>query len=309
MGKSDKRFRSNGKLLLSGEYLILHGALSLAVPTRLGQSLAIRKHDPGKTLVWETKVVSEPWLDFEIDPDGWQIIHADEPDKAKNLILVLKAASEISGDAEWLKGRKAISEVEFDIEWGLGSSSSLISNIAGWAGIDPFRLSGSVSSGSGYDIACARSDQPLLYRTGDVTPGYKPIDFLPPFHEQLAFVYLGRKQDSASSVRNYLNKAMVREKDITNVSDITEKLSRTGRLDEFEDLMREHEQILSDILGLPPVKRGLFHDYPGEVKSLGAWGGDFVLITMHQDWQHVKAYFAEKGLETVIPYHDMVKAW
>jgi hypothetical protein len=57
------------------------------------------------------------------------------------------------------------------------------------------------------------------------------------------------------------------------------------------------------------VKLGLFHDYPGEVKSLGAWGGDFVMITMHQEWQLVKAYFSEKGMETVIPYHDMVKAW
>jgi mevalonate kinase len=308
MGKSEKRFRSNGKLLLSGEYLVLHGALSLAVPTALGQTLTIRRHDQGKTLEWETRVVSKPWLDFEIDPDGWQIIRADEPDRSGWLVHLLKAASEIRGDAEWLKGKKVIAEVEFDIEWGLGSSSSLISNIAAWAGIDPFRLSRSVSTGSGYDIACARSDRPLLYRRGDVEPEYNPIAFLPPFHEQLAFVYLGRKQDSASSVRNYLNKAMVREKDISNVSDITEKLSRTGRLDEFEDLMREHEQILSDILGLPPVKRGLFHDYPAEVKSLGAWGGDFVLITMHQGWQRVKAYFSEKGMETLIPYHEMVKA-
>jgi mevalonate kinase len=309
MEKSEKRFRSNGKLLLSGEYLVLHGALSLAVPTALGQALTIRRHNQEKTLQWETTVLSEPWLDFEVDPDSWQIIHADEPDSAGWLVHLLKAASEIRGDAEWLKGKKVIAEVEFDIEWGLGSSSSLISNIAGWAGIDPFLLSRSVSSGSGYDIACARSDQPLLYRMGDVMPEYKPIAFLPPFHEQLAFVYLGRKQDSASSVRNFLNKALVSEKDISNISDVTEKLSRTRKLDEFEDLMKEHEQILSDILGLPPVKLGLFHDYPGEVKSLGAWGGDFVMITMHQEWQLVKAYFSEKGMETVIPYHDMVKAW
>ncbi len=308
MEKSGKRFRSNGKLMLSGEYLVLHGAWSLAVPTVLGQSLRVKEIDRAGTLLWKTKVVSKPWMDCEIDPDSWQVIHTDEPDKAKKLVQVLKAASEIKGETEWLKGKEVVSEIEFDIEWGLGSSSSLISNIAWWAGIDPFRLSRSVSGGSGYDIACARSDQPLLYRTGDFEPRYKPIDFLPPFHEQLAFVYLGKKQDSASSIRNYLNKALVMEKDISNISAITEKLCRTGQLDEFEDLMREHENILSHILGLPPVKQGLFQDYHAGVKSLGAWGGDFVMITMHQEWPRVKAYFSAKGMEAVIPYHKMVKA-
>jgi mevalonate kinase len=307
MEKSEKRFRSNGKLMLSGEYLVLHGAWSLAVPTRLGQSLAVKEIGRKGTLLWKTKVVSKLWMDCEIDPDSWQIIFTDKPDHTRKLVRVLKAATEISGDTEWLKGKEAVSEVEFDIEWGLGSSSSLISNIAWWAGIDPFRLSVSVSPGSGYDIACARSDQPLLYRTGDVIPEYKPIDFQPPFHERLAFVYLGRKQDSVSSIRNYLNKALVLEKDISNISAITEKLCRTRRLDEFEDLMREHEDILSHILGLPTVKQGLFQDYHAGVKSLGAWGGDFVMVTMHQEWPEVKAYFSAKGMETVIPYHKMVK--
>ncbi len=294
--------------MLSGEYLVLHGAWSLAVPTILGQSLTVMETDRKRTLNWKTKVVSKPWMDCEIDPDSWQVIHADKPDKVQHLVRLLKAASEIRGDKEWLRGKEVVSEIEFDIEWGLGSSSSLISNIAWWAGIDPFRLSGMVSGGSGYDIACARSDKPLLYRTGDTEPRYKPIDFLPPFHGQVAFVYLGKKQDSASSVRNYLNKALVLEKDISNISAITEKLCRTGQLDEFEDLIIEHENILSHILGLPPVKQGLFKDFPGEVKSLGAWGGDFVMITMHQEWPEVKAYFSAKGLETVIPYHKMVKA-
>ncbi len=307
MEGSGKKFHSNGKLLLSGEYLVLHGALSLAVPTVLGQSLTVEETGTGN-LLWKAKVVSEPWLDCEINPDSWQVVQADQWDMSRRLVPILKAAAEIRGDKEWVKGKEVTTELEFDVGWGLGSSSSLISNIAWWAGIDPFRLSRAVSSGSGYDIACARSDQPLLYRAGDTVPEYEPIDFLPAFHGQLAFVHLGRKQDSASSVRNFLNKALVREKDIIKISDITQKISRTGHLDEFEELMRAHERILSAILGLPPVKRGLFPDYPAEVKSLGAWGGDFVMITMHQEWQAVKAYFAAKGMATIIPYHEMVKS-
>ena len=72
--------------------------------------------------------------------------------------------------------------------------------------------------------------------------------------------------------------------------------------------MKEHEQILSQILGLLPVKQGIFQDYHGGVKSLGAWGGDFVMVTMHQEWPRVTAYFSAKGMETIIPYHEMVKA-
>ena len=308
MEESGIQFRSNGKLMLSGEYLVLHGALSLAVPTILGQSLLVREADSADTLTWKTKVVSKPWMECEIDPDKWQFIHANEPDRARNLVLVLKAASEIREDTSWLKGKEVISEIEFNIEWGLGSSSSLISNIAWWADVDPFHLSAMVSGGSGYDIACARSDQPLIYRTGDAEPRYTTVDFMPPFHEQVAFVYLGKKQDSASSVRNYLNKALVLEKDISNISAITEKLCRCEQLFEFEHLMREHEGVLSHILGLPPVKQGLFKDYHGDVKSLGAWGGDFVMITMHQEWSRVKTYFSAKGMETIIPYDKMVKA-
>ena len=63
MEKAEKRFRSNGKLLLSGEYLVLHGAWSLAIPTILGQSLKVKDMDREGTLLWKTKVVSKTWLD------------------------------------------------------------------------------------------------------------------------------------------------------------------------------------------------------------------------------------------------------
>lgn len=304
---SVEQYRSNGKLLLSGEYLVLHGAWSLALPTVYGQSLKIREMAQGDTLHWKAMIMDAPWLEFEINPDNWEMIHGLAGDEALGLIRVLRAASEIRGDQDWLKGKEAQALVEFDIGWGLGSSSTLISNIAWWAGIDPFLLFRSVSSGSGYDIACARSDKPLLYRREGTDPTIHPVDFNPPFHEQLAFVYLGKKQDSSSSVRNFLNKAMVREKDISTISAISEKFSRAENIDEFEALIGEHEQLLSTILGLPTVKEGIFKDYPGEVKSLGAWGGDFVLITMHQAWQSVETYFSARGMETVIPYRKMVK--
>src|SRR5690606_25092992 len=39
----NQRFYSNGKLLLTGEYLVMDGATALAVPTKFGQDLVVSK--------------------------------------------------------------------------------------------------------------------------------------------------------------------------------------------------------------------------------------------------------------------------
>ena len=45
-------YRANGKLLLTGEYLVLKGALALALPTKLGQTMTVETvHAP--SLRWD----------------------------------------------------------------------------------------------------------------------------------------------------------------------------------------------------------------------------------------------------------------
>jgi hypothetical protein len=46
-----------------------------------------------------------------------------------------------------------------------------------------------------------------------------------------------------------------------------------------------------------------FSDFKGEIKSLGAWGGDFVMVISESD---PTAYFSEKGFTTVISYDEMI---
>ena len=48
-----KTFYSHGKLLLSGEYVVLDGALSLAIPTKYGQSLILESIEESKFL-WKS---------------------------------------------------------------------------------------------------------------------------------------------------------------------------------------------------------------------------------------------------------------
>ena len=51
------------------------------------------------------------------------------------------------------------------------------------------------------------------------------------------------------------------------------------------------------------IKYKLFSDYPGAIKSLGAWGGDFVLATRKQAID----YFPLKGYKTIYSWDDMIK--
>ena len=44
---------SNGKLLLTGEYVVLDGAMALAIPTKYGQSLEVEYINDPK-LIWKS---------------------------------------------------------------------------------------------------------------------------------------------------------------------------------------------------------------------------------------------------------------
>ena len=43
-----------------------------------------------------------------------------------------------------------------------------------------------------------------------------------------------------------------------------------------------------------------------QLKSLGAWGGDFVMVATENDYNFVRSYFGEKGLDTVYQYNDLI---
>jgi len=51
------------------------------------------------------------------------------------------------------------------------------------------------------------------------------------------------------------------------------------------------------------IKEALFHDFDGVIKSLGAWGGDFVMVISKDN---PKDYFKKRGYDIVIPYDEMI---
>ena len=84
---------------------------------------------------------------------------------------------------------------------------------------------------------------------------------------------------------------------------MTRELFHATTLTDFESLLTVHEATLSKALKIAPIKERLFSDYSGAIKSLGGWGGDFVLATGNEK---TPGYFKARGFTTVVPYSDMV---
>ncbi len=303
----EKRFHSHGKLLLTGEYLVLDGAKALALPTKTGQDLNISLGSEAGIRWKSFDDDGSLWLDTTITYGEIQDYNLERAlTERDRLIQILHEASNMnSGFFNSDNHLEVETYLTFPRKWGLGTSSTLICNIARWMEIDPYALQEKTFGGSGYDIACALHDKPIIYRLEYRNPTVNEIEFRPAFIDNLYFVYLNQKQDSRSAIDAYRRR---RPADlawtISEIDDITETILNTQDVAIFEEAMREHEQILSKLLRMEPIKNKLFGTFPGTVKSLGGWGGDFVLAVSQED---PTEYFKGKGFETIIKYRDMIK--
>ena len=294
-------------MLLSGEYAVLDGAKALCLPTKLGQKLSV-KPSRGSDLIWVSQdTKGEKWFEAHISLYDFSAVKTNNEEIAKYIGKLLKNSVRLNSEFldKW-NGFKVITDLEFPLEWGLGSSSSLIYAVAAWADINPFFLHFKMSEGSGYDIACAGAEGPLHYMLKDDELSYAEIEYSPSFKDNLYFVYLEKKEDSAAAVRNYLKTGNNRKQTAQEITNITDELISCKTLDKFEGLITKHEDIISKATGHTKVKDEKFSDYWGCMKSLGAWGGDFMLVTSQKSSTETREYFRSKGLETVIPYEDMV---
>ena len=303
-------FRSNGKLLLTAEYLVLDGALALACPSSYGQSLAVEIVDTGGRegageLHWKSLTVDgELWFEAHFTIPSLEYEHASDRGIAVRLQKILRGACELN--PTFLKDSRAYSvetQLDFPRDWGLGSSSTLLNNIAQWARVDAFSLFHQALTGSAYDIACAQAQKPVLYQITDGKAQWEEVSYSPPFTDQLFFVHLGEKQNSFDEVLRYREQKGTHTSAIEAVSTISKELLNCKNIEDFTTLLTTHEQILSAVLHTKPVKERLFADYPGLVKSLGAWGGDFVLVSGREEEM---AYFHNKGYQPIIPYQKMI---
>lgn len=298
-------FYSNGKLLLTGEYAILDGAKGLALPTKFGQYLSL-SHSESENFIWNSLDENDAiWFSSEFSKNRLETIHTSDPEVAHRLSQILVAAKKLnplfSPNTDEVNAVET--KVTFPRDWGLGTSSTLIANIATWAEINPYELLEATFGGSGYDIACATHKTPITYQRNGFSPNIQEVNFKPNFEDRLFFVYLNEKKNSRDAITSYRNLNFNKTELLSTINNITDKILSCTSLKEFEHLLNQHEKILSKTLQVPTIKSTLFADYPHTIKSLGAWGGDFVLaIGTEEDM----VYFKNKGYHTILPYQKMI---
>ena len=292
-------FYSHGKLLITSEYLILKGAKGLAIPCNKGQSLKYKETN-SKNLNWKSlDLNNKSWFEAIFDCKDFNCINSNKKSISKILSSILKETRKLNPKFLLYNGGEITTQLEFNLNWGLGSSSTLISNLAQLNKINPYSLLSRTFGGSGYDIACSNAEGPIIYkRKNNIC---NEVNFNPPFKEKLFFVYLNKKQNSKIEVDRFEN-IKVDENTIKSINSITDMMIKTKKIDEFNSLIRKHEQIISNVINKTSIKNLKFKDFNGEIKSLGAWGGDFILASGINS----PSYFESKGYKTIVKFDDMI---
>lgn len=297
-------FYSSGKLMLTGEYVVLAGATALSIPTKRGQSMRATP-STRNTIHWKSiDHQGNCWFENEfslVDFSVEQSINEMVEKRLTALFQHIQRNTSIFSDEQ---GFDIVTTLEFERQWGLGSSSTLIANLAKWSGVEPIKLLHAAFKGSGYDVATGMENNATLYQITNGQAKWETTQFQPPFSHQIFFVYLGEKKQSEEEVMKF-DIECVSQQDIELFNELTADLLTCETLPDFSYIMTSHELELARILNRPTIKYTRFRDYPFAIKSLGGWGGDFILVVGNKDDQ---AYFRNKGYDTILEWDEMIKA-
>ena len=300
--------RAQGKLLLTGEYFVLDGATALAMPVRFGQTLRVEAGALAHHIDWRSlDPDGSKWFEARFELPGLQIRIESDLKTALTLFNILAACQKLNPEHFAApQSYRVVTQNDFPREWGLGTSSTLIAALARWASVDPYKILFETLGGSGYDLACAYAEGPILYRLEGQTPIIAPVQFAPAYSNQLYFVFLGKKQNSRDGIARFRERAPKSPELLDKISRMTQQFLDARTLEALDAAILEHELLISETLLMPRVKGWFFSDFWGEVKSLGAWGGDFVLVTSARSEAETREYFTEKGLTTILSWKEMV---
>ena len=295
-------YYSCGKLLITAEYLVLKGAKGLAMPTKYGQKLSIKKNRK-KYIAWEAYTCdNEKWIDCKFDLN-FKLLKSKKTktEFVYSLSKLLKNINVLSPGFAG-EGLNISTNLEFKRNWGLGSSSTLINNVSNWLNINPYELLKTTYNGSGYDIAVANSKKSIFFQKKGDTNEIKPARFSPPFKDNLFFIHLNKKVNSQKEVTKFLNQKNEYKDDILKINSLGEMLVKEKNQKIFNEMVKEHEEIISKIISKKPIQKVIFKDFCGQIKSLGSWGGDFILASGDTETPN---YFSKKGYNIIIPFSEM----
>ena len=252
------------------------------------------------------------WESFDINNNSWFkakfqlpscfIVTSSNTSISKRLCSILRRAQVLNPCFLKSQGGQVKTFLEFERLWGLGSSSTLVSNIAQWANVNAYDLLEHSFGGSGYDLACAVSKNPICYTRNKLHPLIEKVSFNPAFRKNLYFIYLNQKQSSHNAIKGIKPSTFSKES-LKELNIITNDILKCKTQESFNILIEKHEGIIARILQKKTIKQLLFSDFEGAIKSLGAWGGDFIIASGGLDSPR---YFNQKGFKTVITFEEMI---
>ena len=297
-------YSANGKFLITGEYAVLNNVPALAVPLKKQQHFEVQRRGDEKVFWKSFDADGSLWMDFETDLESLFSTTDFNDETHAKLAEVLRTARQLRPQFDWSQGFNVESHLDFNRAFGMGTSSTLISFVAHLTGCNPYTLQFACFQGSGFDIACATAQKAIVYNYNDAQPLAHEIDFQPQIADELFFVYLNQKQNSRESIAKF-DKHKLTPEIREELGSMPEKfIDASCDREAFEKVMARHERIISDLIDLPPVKQRLFKDYPHAIKSLGGWGGDFVLVTGDQN---AHEYFRKKGHNDIYSWKGLVR--
>jgi mevalonate kinase len=293
-------YKAHGKLLLTSEYAITQGAQGLAVPAKYGQNLNYISSDTNEYIRWEARGENGKtwfWVEFDLD---FKIINTSD----------LRVASTLIKHLNIIRGKTAILDqpgvftttLDFPKEWGLGTSSTLMSLLAQCAEVDALSVFRVAHGGSGYDLACATAQTPIIYQLEGRTPVVKTASINFDFSDDIGFVYSGNKQLTSESL-DLVEKKPFQQHQIKRFDDLTHAFLHSSSMLELEEVIIEHETLISEHLNIPKIKETILSGFPGQAKSLGGWGGDFVMVTR---LNASKNWLRDHGFKVVFPFRDLI---
>lgn len=279
--------------------------MGLAVPLRWGQTLKVSENQ-GAEVHWISKdAKGQKWFECKLNLIDFSIDKTTDEQKAQFIRTLIKSAAQLNSDflSKWKKYR-ITSELEFDPEWGLGSSSTLIANLAEWAELSPFELYFDTQEGSGYDVAAAVSDSPFLYQKSETELTFETFDWDQKLMENIFVFYLGNKQSTAAEVNEWKKNKRWNKGDINHMNTLSESLAECEDVDQAMELFREHLKMMEKILDQRAFE-GRYADFEGVMKPMGAWGGDFGLA-LSPDPEYTMKYLNKQGLAHVFRLSEIV---
>ena len=300
---------SHGKLLITGEYAVLDGAKALALPTKYGQHLHFHPQPGSNCLLWDSFTdKGQLWFSASWELNSMKVTVGQGLLETNVLTSLLNSMMSEKGlPASFFEG-KIETRLDFPREWGLGTSSTLIALLSKWTQINPYYLLEKSFGGSGYDIAAADANGPITYRRtkeDNEKPEVNIAPFNPFFLNKIYFLYSGKKKNSREAISTYRSKSL-NPAYISEISQLTERVLTAEHFSDFCALIKTHEEITGNQLDLTPVQEEYFTDFQGVVKSLGAWGGDFLMILTELPQSDIISYFKKKGFSTLFTYNELI---